>query len=109
VAEEVAMERAGRLKIKHYCKSHKWKVRKVTVNGRQFPFTAGMVVDWLSDDGVITDWQKWRFNEVYLELRNAHSHLEFCSIEMPRASTIARAVEEINTLFDSVPIGWVEI
>lgn len=108
VAEDVSVERSGHRKIKEYCKINKWNVRKVSVNGRQFPFTAGMVVDWLRDDGIINDWQKKRFIEVYLELRNAHSHLEFCSIEMPGASTIADAVEEINTLFDSLPIGFGE-
>jgi len=93
------------LKIKNHCKTYKWNGRKVTVNGKPFPFTAGMVVDWLRKDGIINDWQKKRFKEVSLELRNSHSHLEFCSTDNPGASTIAHAVEEINTLFDSLPIG----
>jgi hypothetical protein len=106
--EEVTVQRTGHRAMREFCKGYGWNIRKVFVNGRQFPFKAGMVVDWLRDDGVITDWQKWRFNEVYLKLRNSYSHLEFCGIDQPGAGTIANAVEEINTLFDSLPIGFCE-
>jgi hypothetical protein len=93
---------AGRGNIGLICKTKGWKERNVKVNGRPYPLKVGMAIDQLLQDGVITMWQQRRLRDVWMKLRNIHSHLEFASITGPRAGTLERAAEVINILFESV-------
>jgi hypothetical protein len=103
--ESAVIPRAGWKGIQAYCLNRRWSIHKLRINGTSFPTSAAKVIDRLREDGLINDWQNWRLRKVYLGLRNSHSHLEFCSTDLPGASTIERAVAEINMLFDSVPVG----
>jgi hypothetical protein len=102
ISESVTVDRMGWRSIKEYCKNHGWNSHKVFVNGKRFPTSAAKVVEQLREEGIINDWQLWRMRDVYLGLRNSHSHLEFCSTDLPGAGPILRVVEEINKMFDSV-------
>jgi len=102
--EQVTLDHPSRAAIRSYCKQRGWRVEQVLVNGERFPLTAGAVLASLRRNGIINDWQAEQFKELWLELRNYHSHLEFCPIETPAAGTLARAAYEINTLFDSLPV-----
>jgi len=104
--EEITLERSGHASIKNMCKVRKWNVRNLFVNGEKFPYTATMLLDSLRSKNIITDWQKRRYKDTWLELRNYHSHLEVCPIHSPDASTLQHAVEEINQLFDSLPTDY---
>ena len=88
--------------IKIICHQRGWNRRKTKVNGRFYPETVAPALDQLHEDGVISDWQFGRLKNVWMELRNSHSHLEFAPITGPHSSTLANAAELINTLFDSV-------
>lgn len=105
VKEEVQLDRTGYASIEWYCETHDWRTHKLMVNGRQFPRTSTMVLNWLRDDGVITDYQKAMFEKAYLPLRNSHSHMEQCSTSMPDSGAIRRAVDQINILFDSALVS----
>jgi hypothetical protein len=91
----------GRGNISLICKTKGWKERQVKVNGRPYPWKVELAIEQLEDDGVITMWHQKRLRDVWMKLRNIHSHLEFASITGPRAGTLERAAEVINILFDS--------
>lgn len=105
VSEEAKFETTGYAAIERYCHVHGWRTNKLLVNGRPFPRTSKPLLEWLQDDCVITEYQKVMFERAYLPLRNSHSHLEDCSTWMPESRTIRKAVEQINILFDSLPVG----
>lgn len=109
VTEEATFETTGYAAIERYCHAHKWRTKKVLVNGRPFPRTSKPLLEWLQEEGIITGYQKVMFEMAYLPLRNLHSHLEECSTWMPESGTMRRAVEQINILFDSVPISEPEV
>ena len=100
--QEAEIQRGGFAAIEQYCEAHGWRTGKLLVNGREFPRTSTMVLNWLRDDGIITEYQKAMFVKAYLPLRNSHSHMERCSTWMPKPGAIRRAVQQINILFDSV-------
>ena len=102
VKEEAEIDRTGYAAIEWYCETHGWRTNRLLVNGRPFPRTSTMLLNWLQEDRVITDYQRAMFEKAYLPLRNSHSHMEQCSTWMPSAGPIRRAVEQINILFDSV-------
>jgi hypothetical protein len=102
--ETAQIPRTGWRGINAFCRQKHWKSRKLSVNGKAFPKTAAEVVDQLHEVAIINDWQHWRLRDVYLGLRNSHSHLEFCSTDLPGADTIERVAREINALFDSLPL-----
>jgi ribosomal protein S15P/S13E len=89
--------------IRSLCKTKGWQVRKLKVNGEQFPYNATQVLDSLRKLGIITDWQRKRF-AWWLRLRNYHSHLEFAPIETPTTDALVQVAGEINQLFDSLPL-----
>lgn len=104
VREEADVERTGYAAIENYCDVHGWSIHRLQVNGRQFPRTSNMVLTWLQEDRVINDWQKAMFEKAYLPLRNSYSHMEQCSTVMGNSGALRRAVEQINMLFDSLPV-----
>jgi hypothetical protein len=105
VTEEATLQTTGYAAIERYCHAHGWRTNKVYVNGKPFPRTSKPLLEWLQDEGVITEYQKVMFDKAYLPLRNSHSHLEECSTWMPKSGTIRRAVEQINILFNSVAVS----
>jgi hypothetical protein len=105
VSEDAELEQPGYGAIEWYCETHGWKPSNLLVNGRPFPRGTGMLLKWLRDDAVISDWQQVRFKKAYLPMRNIYSHLEHCPTTQGSASALRRAVEQINILFDSVPLS----
>jgi hypothetical protein len=101
--ENAVIDRIGWRRIHDYCRQQRWRLQNLEINGRPFPISVAKVVDQLREDHILNDWQHWRMRNVYLGLRNSHSHLEFCSTSLPGADTIEHVVREINTLFDSLP------
>jgi len=102
---EVGTDRIGFGEIESYCTIHGWKIRKLFVNGRAFPWKSDMLLAWLRDELIISDWQMKRFDEVYRPLRNSYSHMDGCMLHGGESGALRRAVEQINILFDSVPLG----
>jgi hypothetical protein len=100
-SDSITVPTAGRGNISLMCKTKGWKERQVRVNGRPYPWKVELAIEQLQQDGVITMWHQRRLRDVWMNLRNIHSHLEFASITGPRAGTLARAAEVINILFDS--------
>jgi hypothetical protein len=100
-ADSMTVPTAGRGNISLICKTKGWKERQVKVNGRPYPWKVELAIEQLQEDGVITMWHQKRLRDVWMKLRNIHSHLEFASITGPRAGTLERAAEVINILFDS--------
>jgi hypothetical protein len=100
--DSITVPTGGRGNIGLICKEKGWKERDVKVNGRPYPSNVGPAIDQLREDGIITLWQHRRLRDVWMKLRNIHSHLEFAPITGPRAGTLERAAEVINILFESV-------
>lgn len=100
--DSMTIPTAGRGNISLICKTKGWKERQVKVNGRPYPWKVELAIEQLQQDGVITLWHQKRLRDVWMKLRNIHSHLEFASITGPRAGTLERAAEVINILFDSL-------
>jgi hypothetical protein len=86
------------------CQDLKWDVRKVRVNGTQFPHSSKRVLDWLVANRVLTNWQadRVRFG---LRMRNTLSHLEFATVDGPRSHTLRFVAELINMMFHKLPTG----
>ena len=101
-SESMTVPIAGRGNISLICTTKGWKERQVKVNGRPYPWKVELALEQLKQDGVITMWHQRRLRDVWMKLRNVHSHLEFASITGPRVGTLERAAEAINILFDSL-------
>lgn len=101
-SDSMTVPTAGRGNISLICKTKGWKERRVKVNGRPYPWKVELAIEQLQQDGVINIWHQRRLRDVWMKLRNIHSHLEFASITGPRLGTLERAAEAINILFDSV-------
>lgn len=103
-AEEVSLDNPSHMAVRSYCRQRGWRTDRALVNGERFPHTAGAVLACLRQSGIVSDWQAEQLKNLWLALRNYHSHLEFCPVETPGAGTLARAAYEINQLFDSLPV-----
>ncbi|PYP82394.1 MAG: hypothetical protein DMG65_26415 [Candidatus Angelobacter sp. Gp1-AA117] len=100
-SDSLSVPKTGRRSIEMICKQRGWNKSKTLVNGRPYPGRVGQVLYQLHQDKIVSDWQHRRLRDVWMKLRNYHSHLEFVSITGP-TDTLERAAEVINTLFDSV-------
>lgn len=85
-------------RINKTCREMGFNRRKMKVNGVEFPFNNRKLVDWLVKEGLITMWEKKRYN-VAIDRRNTLSHLEFASIYAPNSSILESITERINKLF----------
>lgn len=102
---EFLTERTGYWDIESCCTAQGWKLTNLLVNGKHFPRTSDSLLSWLQHESVINDWQKWRFGDVYSKLRNLYSHMDGCSFHGGDSEALEDAVEQINILFDSVPLA----
>jgi hypothetical protein len=100
-SDSMTVPKTGRGNIGLICQTKGWKERRVKVNGRPYPWKVELALEQLQQDKIITVWQLKRLRDVWMKLRNSHSHLEFASITGPSAATLESAGELINTLFDS--------
>jgi len=101
-SDSMTVPTAARGNISLICKTNGWKERQVKVNGKPYPWKVELAIGQLQQDGVITLWQERRLRDVWMKLRNIHSHLEFASITGPRVGTLERTAEAINILFERV-------
>jgi hypothetical protein len=94
----------GHFAVRRLCRARRWKVQKLRVNGEPFPEKMKDLLASLRKQGIITDWQLKQFDGVWLRRRNYHSHLEFAPVEPPNTDVLVQVAEEINRLFDSLPL-----
>ncbi len=102
--DTLSLDKTSRRALQTIFQERAWRPNAVKVNGRPYPHTASMTITQLREDGIINDWQLRRFKKVWMALRNTYSHLEFAPIDSPSTGTLARAAEQINTLFDSIKL-----
>jgi len=89
-------------KILHFCKREKWDRNKTLVDGKPFPVSMTMLLDWLERERIVTKWER-RGLTIGLNERNALSHVEHSSTDIPSSNKLRFAARLINTLFHSLP------
>jgi len=89
-------------KILHFCRREKWDRNKTLVDGKPFPVSMTMLLDWLERECIITKWERGGLT-IGLNERNALSHVEHSSTDMPSSNKLRFAARLINKLFHSLP------
>ena len=89
-------------KIFDLCVRGKWSRQKTLVNGKSFPASSTMLLDWLERERVVTKWER-RGLRIGLNERNALSHVEHSSTDIPSSDKLRFAARLINRLFHSLP------
>jgi len=89
-------------KILHFCRREKWDRNKTLVDGKPFPVSMAMLLDWLERERIITKWERTGLT-IGLNERNALSHVEHSSTDIPSSNKLRFAARLINTLFHSLP------
>jgi len=89
-------------KIFEFLMKEKWDRNKTLVEGKPFPASTEKLLDWLEREGIVTKWERGRLR-IGLNMRNALSHVEHSSTNIPSSNELRFAARSINTLFHSVP------
>lgn len=89
-------------KILRFCRREKWDRNKTLVDGKPFPFSMTTLLDWLERERIVTKWERKGLT-IGLNERNALSHVEHSSTDIPSADKLRFAARLINTLFHSLP------
>jgi len=98
------MDRPSHVNIKEFSKRTGWRVASLRVDGKPFPHAVKGVIAELIGHGLMTQWQRRMIEEVYVEIRNSLTHLEFAPVHTPSPNVLERVAYLINYLFDSVPL-----
>ena len=61
-----------------------------------------MLLDWLERESIVTKWERTGLT-IGLNERNALSHVEHSSTDMPSSNKLRFAARLINKLFHSLP------
>jgi len=89
-------------KIFGFLMKEKWSRRKTLINGQPFPASTEKLLDWLEHEKLVTKWER-RGLRTGLDMRNALSHVEHSSTDMPSEDKLRFAARLINRLFHSLP------
>ena len=84
-----------------FCKQNRkqgWNYHKLKVNGENFPWRMGDLLDWLLKNGIQTKWQIDRLKSA-IDTRNALSHLESVPIMWIGTTELKRVSVLINNLY----------
>ncbi|MEA3416147.1 MAG: hypothetical protein U9R02_08350 [Thermodesulfobacteriota bacterium] len=87
--------------IFEFCKQNRklgWNYHKLKVNGENFPWRMGELLDWLLKNGIQTKWQRDRL-KFAIDMRNALSHLESVKVRWIGTTELKRASVLINNLY----------
>jgi hypothetical protein len=101
-SDKVEMHFPSHTKIFEFCMKERWGRKKVLVDGNPFPFSSGMLLDWLVGEKIVTKWERKRLRNG-LDMRNALSHVEHSSTDIPSSEELRFAATLINKLFHSLP------
>jgi hypothetical protein len=96
------MQIPSHTKIFEFCIREKWHRQKTSVDGKPFPGSSTMLLDWLEREKIVTKWER-RGLRIRLDERNALSHVEHSSTDMPSSDKLRFAAKSINALFHSLP------
>ncbi len=91
-------------KIFDFCMREKWSRQKTLVNGKSFPASSTMLLNWLGRERIVTKWEI-RGLRMGLNERNALSHVEHSSTDIPSSDKLRFAARLINRLFHSRPVN----
>lgn len=86
--------------IYRLCRIQRWQMREIRVNGKHFPYSIHMLLQWLENERILTAWQRGRV-EFGIHMRNSLSHLEQAPILGPSTHHLRLVAEMINTMFHS--------
>jgi hypothetical protein len=89
-------------KIFGFLMKEKWDRHKILVDEKPFPASTEKLLDWLERERVVTKWERGRLR-IGLNMRNALSHVEHSSTNIPSSNGLRFAARLINTLFHSLP------
>jgi hypothetical protein len=85
-------------KIFDLCLRKGWKRAGVTVDGERFPSSSEALLNWLEHKKIVTKWER-KGLRIGLNLRNALSHVEHSSTDIPSSEKLRLTANLINTLF----------
>ncbi len=75
---------------------------KVRVEGKPFPSSTNALLNWLEGEQIVTKWEREGLR-IGLNMRNALSHVEHSSTDIPSSDKLRFVAGLINTLFHSLP------
>jgi hypothetical protein len=101
-SDKVEMHFPSHTKIFGLCLKGRWRGKDVRVDGQPFPFSSEALLDWLERKKFVTKWERKRLRNG-LNMRNALSHVEHSSTDIPSSEKLRFAATLINKLFHSLP------
>ena len=72
------------------------------VDGQRFPFSMNALLDWLEQEMIVTKWEREGLR-IGLNMRNALSHVEHSSTDIPSSDKLRFVAGLVNRLFHGVP------
>ena len=100
--DRIEMSFPSHTKISDFRRTKNWDLRKVRVDGKPFPYSTGMLLNWLEDGKIASAWER-KCLKNGLDLRNELSHVERSSTNTPSSDKLRFLANQINMLFHSLP------
>lgn len=100
--DRVEMHFPSHTKISDLCRRNTWRGRTVLVDGQRFPFSPNALLDWLEREKIVTKWEREGLR-IGLNMRNALSHAEHSSTDIPSSDKLRFVAGLANRLFHSLP------
>ncbi len=101
-SDTVEMHFPSQTKIFDLCVKNRWRGRIVLVGGQRFPFSMNALLDWLEQEMIVTKWEREGLR-IGLNMRNALSHVEHLSTDIPSSDKLRFVAGLVNRLFHAVP------
>lgn len=100
--DAVEMHFPSHTKIHHLCMTRRWPRSRVHVEGKPFPSSTNVLLNWLEAEQIVTKWEREGLR-IGLNMRNALSHVEHSSTDIPSSDKLRFVAGLINKLFHSLP------
>lgn len=101
VDAKIEMQFPSHTKISRLCRNNRWRGRPLLIEGQRFPSSMNALLDWLQNERIVGKWEREGL-KVFLDMRNAFSHLEQSSTDMPSPDKLQFVADLINKLFHSL-------
>ncbi len=100
--DTVEMHFPSHTKIFDLCMRNRWRSPNVLVDGQPFPFSSNALLNWLEAQRIVTKWEREGIR-IGLNMRNALSHPEHSSTDIPSSDKLRFVAGLVNKLFHTPP------
>lgn len=101
-SDRVEMHFPSHTRILDLCVRNRWRRPSVFVDAQRFPLSMNAVLEWLEQEKIVTRWEREGLR-IGLNMRNALSHVEHSSTDIPSADKLRFLAGLVNKLFHSLP------